>query len=242
MANEELVYLYQQGDKSALDELIESNKGIVYKLVNKYYVGKTNSIDREDLEQEGYIGLMVAADRYKFNIENPCKFSTYAVYWVNAKINRFITTKNTNEETSLNIPLNDDDKSELQDFIEGKDYGYENIEDQVYRRELRTELEEVMNEANTLREREILKLHYGWDNGREMTCREIGNIFNIPHERVWRVEHMAIRKIRDTKWGRLKIKEIYHDIELRNSWSIPGAIEKINFAENYLMGGIMQHE
>lgn len=50
MTNEELVF-YQQGDKQALDSLIEQNKGIIYKLVNRFYVEKTNSIDIDDLEQ-----------------------------------------------------------------------------------------------------------------------------------------------------------------------------------------------
>lgn len=35
MSNEELVLLYQQGNKKALESLIEANEGIVKKLANK---------------------------------------------------------------------------------------------------------------------------------------------------------------------------------------------------------------
>src|SRR3712207_7622501 len=90
MTNEELVYLYQQGDKQVLDSLIEQNKGIVYKLVNKFYVEGTNSIDKEDLEQEGIIGLIIAAGKYDLNNPKKAKFITYAIHWIYSKINRYI--------------------------------------------------------------------------------------------------------------------------------------------------------
>ena len=56
MTNEELVELYQGGDKKALDLIIDQNKGMVYKLVNKFYTEDTSSIDKDDLEQEGFMG------------------------------------------------------------------------------------------------------------------------------------------------------------------------------------------
>ena len=36
MSNEELVQLYQNGDKKALEKLIQSNTGIINKIANKY--------------------------------------------------------------------------------------------------------------------------------------------------------------------------------------------------------------
>ena len=39
----------------------------------------------------------------------------------------------------------------------------DNIEDKIYFKQLRDELEGAMAKANTLREREVLKLHYGWN-------------------------------------------------------------------------------
>jgi RNA polymerase sigma factor (sigma-70 family) len=82
-SNEELVYLLQQRDKQALKMLLDQNKGIVNKLVNKFYTEKTNSIDREDLMQEGFIGLILAANKY--DNPNKAQFITYAVFWINEK-------------------------------------------------------------------------------------------------------------------------------------------------------------
>lgn len=192
MTNEELVKIYQDGDKSAIDELIERNRGIIYKLVNEYYISKTNLIDKEDLMQEGFIGLIKAVQNYDLNNEKRAQFITYAVYWINAKISRYIIQKGSSEETSINICIKEDSEAELQDFIEDKNNSFENIEDQIYHKELRAELEEVMNKANTLKEREILKFCYGWDNGRDMSQIEIGEIYGISRQAIQQIESKAI--------------------------------------------------
>lgn len=233
MTNEELVYLYQNGDKQALETLIEQNKGIIYRLANKFYVGGINSIDREDLEQEGTIGLITAAQKYNFDIEHPCKFITYAVYWIYQKMNRYIVFRNTNDEISLNTPMGDDGDSELIDFIEDVDYSFENAEEKIYRLQLREELQPVMNEYLTLKEREIVELYYGWDN-KCMTYEDIGDLFAVTKERIRRIEDKSLRKLRYSKWGRLKFKEIYAEKKKRTMYSIPGTIESISFAERYL--------
>lgn len=239
MTNEELVKLYQNGDKSALDKLIERNKGIIYKLVNKYYICKTNLIDKEDLMQEGYIGLIKAAQKYDLNNEKRAQFITYAVYWINEKISRNIIQEGSSEETSLNIHTKEDSEAELQDFIKDKENSFENIEDQLYNKELRAELEEVMNRVNTLKEREILKFRYGWDNGRDMSQIEVGDIYGISRQAIQQIESKAFMKMRNTTWGRLKAKELFHYKELRNGWSIPGTIERINFAGKYLLDEVV---
>ncbi|EDK34971.1 sigma-70 family RNA polymerase sigma factor [Clostridium kluyveri] len=235
MSNEELVQLYQAGNKGALDKLIELNKGIVYKFANRFYTEKTNSIDKEDLKQEGFMGLMVAADKYKFNIEKPCKFSTYAVYWIYHKMNRFIKSKNTNEETSLNIPNSSDGDIEFMDCIEGVDYGFENVEDKIYNEQLHRELEEVMARYNTLKEREILKFRYGWDNYKCMTCGQIGEIYNVTRSKINNIEHTALGKIRRSSWGAAKAKEMYIQKRRQSVHSISGTIESMSFAARYLL-------
>lgn len=234
MTNEELVYLYQNGDNKALETLIEKNKGIIYKLANKFYIEGTNSIDREDLEQEGHIGLITAADKYKTDMDKHCKFITYSVYWIYQKMNRFIKVKSTNEETSLNIPIGEDGDTELLDYIEGVDYSFENVEEKLYNQQLRKELEEVMEQHNTLREREVLKLHYGWDNNKCMSLRDISEMFEVTPERVRQIEVRGFRKIRTCKWARIKAKEIYIQKKLRSIHSVLGTIESIRFAESYL--------
>lgn len=239
MTNEELIKLYQSGDKSALDKLMENYRRIICKIANQYYVDKTNSMEIDDLIQEGFMGLMLAAKKYRFDIENPCSFTTYVIYWVKGEIGGFIKVSNTNDEFSLNVKLKADSEEERLNFIEYENCDYENIEEKIYQKELRAELEAVMNEANTLKEREIIKLHYSWDTGKEMTLKEIGDIFNETMTVVRLEEIKAFEKIRDTKWGKLKAKELFHERKLCYEWSITGTIEKINFAEKYLLDEVI---
>ncbi|HCW04035.1 MAG TPA: siderophore-interacting protein [Clostridium sp.] len=234
MTNEELVKLYQLGDKQALEQLIEKNKGIVIKLVNKYYIDKTSSINREDLDQEGMIGLIIAANKYDLNNPKKASFITYAVFWVNQRLNRFVRQRNTNNEISLNKRIGEDEDTELGDFIEGVDYSFENVEDKIYRQQLRQELEEVMNKYNTLKEREILKLHYGWGNNRCMNLSEIAELYQVTRASIYNVELIALSKIRRSPWGAKKAKEIYNQKKSRAAYSIPGIIESISFGQRYL--------
>lgn len=240
MSNEELVELYQSGNNKALDRLIQANTGMVFKIANKFYTGNTNSIDIEDLEQEGYIGLMIAANKYRADLENSASFITYAVYYIYQRMNRFIRSKNTNDETSLNIPTNTYDDIELMDNIESIDYSFENIEEKIYIEQLRNELEQAMNENNTLFEREILKLRYGWDNNRVCSQNEIADIFDTYQNKIASNEVKALRKLRNSTWGQEKKKEYIHDklyaIVEGSRFNQDKAIDTMDILDKYFKG------
>lgn len=64
------------GDEAAFHELVERNLPLVGWQINRRRRGG----DRDDLEQAGRIGLMVAARRY--DPERGIRFATYAVWWI----------------------------------------------------------------------------------------------------------------------------------------------------------------
>ncbi|WP_308779543.1 sigma-70 family RNA polymerase sigma factor [uncultured Clostridium sp.] len=213
MSNEELVQLYQNGDVNALDELIGDNSRIVYKIANKYD-GVNRELELGDLIQEGILGLIEAAKRYDFNNEKKAKFITYAVYYIDRYIYRAVNGRSTKEKgnnefyhncSSLNVPVGEEG-TELGDLIEGVDYGYENIEEKLFLNNLRKELEEVMQTHNTLEQREILKFKYGW-NSKPMKLDDIAEIYNITRDKVRKIEHIALRKLRHSSWAMNNIKE-----------------------------------
>lgn len=235
MSNEELVQLYQNGDKKALERLIKANIGIIHKIANKYN-GINRELEFDDLFQSGVLGLITAAKKYDFNNEKKAKFITYAVFYIERYIHRSVNGASSkdignnnlyNSCTSLNAPVGEDkDTGELVDFIEEIDYGFENIEENIFFKNLRKELEEVMKTHNTLEQREVLKLKYGW-NTRQFTLREIGDIFDITSERVRQIEYRALRKLRNSSWAMNNIKEFaelgYIDkfyLEIFRSWGI----------------------
>lgn len=230
MPNEELVQLYQEGNKSSLDELVENNKLMVYKLANKFYVEGINSIDITDLHQEGFIGLMIAAKKYKLG---KAKFISYAVYWIYQKMNRYIHQKRTNEEISI-YTIQNNGNTELIDSIKDENNLYENIEDKIYNMQLREELENVMKENNTLMETEVLKLRHGWDNNKCATLVEIGEILSTSYETARNIESRALRKLRHSTWGRKKAQEYYKETFSNSRYSITDKIKAMDFESKYL--------
>ena len=208
MTNEELVKLYQDGNKRALDELMKQNRGIVFKIANKFFIEGVSYFDIEDIEQEGFIGLALAADRYNFNNPKKAKFTTYAIHWIHQRMYSFVVGSSSREIennklykncTSINVPIGKDDDIEFGETIEGIDYGFENIEERIYLEQLRNDLEEAMYKNNSLKEREILKFRYGWDTS-SMTINEVGDMFGISAERVRQLQIRALRRLRNSEW------------------------------------------
>lgn len=81
MSNEQLCLRAQKGDDAARDLLLENNLGFIRKTANELYqsmaLAETElAIDRDDLEQEGCIGLLNAIG--SFDADRGSKFLTYA--------------------------------------------------------------------------------------------------------------------------------------------------------------------
>ncbi|MFS8860760.1 RNA polymerase sigma factor RpoD [Synechococcus sp. H60.4] len=104
---------------------------------------------------------------------------------------RFIA-KSAQLPISLETPIGKEEDSRLGDFIESEG---ETPEERVAKVLLREDLESVL-ETLTPRERDVLKLRYGLDDGRMKTLEEIGQIFNVTRERIRQIEAKALRKLR----------------------------------------------
>ncbi len=104
---------------------------------------------------------------------------------------RFIA-KSAQLPISLETPIGKEEDSRLGDFIESDG---ETPEDRVSKVLLREDLEGVLDTL-TPRERDVLKLRYGLDDGRMKTLEEIGQIFNVTRERIRQIEAKALRKLR----------------------------------------------
>lgn len=80
-----LIEQAHKGDKTAREQLVEENLGLVYAVV-KRFLGR--GCEMEDLVQIGSIGLLKAID--KFDQSYDVKFSTYAVPLIAGEIKRFL--------------------------------------------------------------------------------------------------------------------------------------------------------
>jgi len=96
--------------------------------------------------------------------------------------------------TSLDRPTDDDDdKSSLGDFI--ADDKMPSPDQEVSRRILRDQIEEILSELS-LKERKILEMRHGLDDGVMRTLEEVGKEFGVTRERIRQIEAKAHEKIR----------------------------------------------
>jgi len=94
---------------------------------------------------------------------------------------------------SLEMPIGDEESSRLGDFVE--DSTVQAPDDVVMHGLLRDDLENVMNTL-TEREKIVLKLRFGLEDGHPRTLEEVGRVFNVTRERIRQIEAKALRKLK----------------------------------------------
>ena len=82
---EELIQKAQTGDRSAMEELVEENSGLIW-AVTKRFLGRGTEAD--DLYQLGCLGFLKAVEGFDLNFGT--QFSTYAVPKISGEIRRFL--------------------------------------------------------------------------------------------------------------------------------------------------------
>lgn len=101
--------------------------------------------------------------------------------------------KISQEPVSLETPVGEEDDSHLGDFIE--DHDAPAPADAASFMLLKEQLEDVLGTL-TQREKNVLRLRFGLEDGRARTLEEVGKSFNVTRERIRQIEAKALRKLR----------------------------------------------
>ena len=189
---DELKYLieYHNGSEEARNKLIEHNLRLVVFLAKKY---ENTGYDLEDLVSIGSIGLIKGISTYK--IDKNIKLATYASRCVANEILMFLRkNKRKKQEISLEDTLNYDaegNELRLEDILGTE----EDIVLKEYQDKERAEL--LKKEINKLkgRDKEIMIMRYGLNNGKDYTQKEVADKLNISQSYISRIEKKVIKRL-----------------------------------------------
>ena len=101
--------------------------------------------------------------------------------------------KASQEPVSLETPIGEEEDSHLGDFIE--DLSAPAPADAATVQLLREQVEDVLTTLSE-RERRVLQLRFGLEDGRSRTLEEVGRDFGVTRERIRQIEAKALRKLR----------------------------------------------
>jgi RNA polymerase primary sigma factor len=113
---------------------------------------------------------------------------------------------------SLNSPISNDSEgegdSEMIDFIKDNAPTPEQIGEKMI---IRDTIEELINQLKP-REAMVLKMRYGFLDGKQKTLEEVGAFFNVTRERIRQIENKSFRKLRHPKRSKV-IKSLLEDFK-----------------------------
>ncbi len=183
--------LIKTDEKKARELLIVHNLRLVVYIAKKF---ESTGVGIEDLISIGSIGLIKAVKT--FCPEKNIKLATYASRCIENEILMFLrkTTQHRNE-ISIDEPLNIDwDGNELllSDIL-GTDDDTVNrgIESETERILLRQEIQKLEP-----REKQIMEMRFGLQNGKEMTQKQVSDVVGISQSYISRLEKRIIKRIR----------------------------------------------
>ncbi len=188
---EQLLERLPKGDEAVKGMLIERNLRLVVYIARKF---DNTGINIEDLVSIGSIGLIKAVNT--FDIDKKIKLATYASRCIENEILMYLRRNNKiKTEVSLDEPLNIDwDGNELllSDILGTEnDTIFKNLEDDVDKKLLKKALEKLND-----REKVIMKLRFGLNDGIEKTQKDVADMLGISQSYISRLEKRIIKRLR----------------------------------------------
>lgn len=188
LSNEELCASALRGDAGARNELIENNLGFIRKTANELWRSQRELnaallLDREDLEQEGALGLLRCVDT--FDPESGGKFLSYAAPAVrNAMLDSIRERSRTFEAQNIGSRIS---------LESAALYGTGKTPEQLYlERESFEELHAALGRIES-RERVYLEYRFGFDDeDTERTLTQTARHFHLSESRARATERQAL--------------------------------------------------
>lgn len=199
----------RDGDEKALHQLVEAYAPLVSKLASRI-----RGVPREDVVQEGYVGLLKAASR--FNPESGYRFGTFAKWWAWSAMTEYLVKYSTTitgslsegpkraffrgermQVVSLDTPLRGQRDAAgqspltLADVIRAEEIDIDGALD------LERLVEALMEAASSLPDRLLDVIKRRWLSGEGNTLADVGATMGISRQRVQQIEVDALDRLRE---------------------------------------------
>lgn len=163
--------------------LVSANMRLVASIV-KQHVGPNDNFF--ELLSDGNLSLLRAVEKFDFSRGN--KFSTYATWAIRKNLARSLPTEKTYRDRFM---TGFEEVLETKSDTRGSEYEDEASAQRAVQQVNR--LKEFLDE----RERKILELRYGLNNGPRLTLEQVGELMDITKERVRQIEVRIKKKLRE---------------------------------------------
>lgn len=194
LSPEEEIVVFQgveEKNHKACEKLIIHNLRLVVYIAKKF---ESTNIPIDDLTSIGTMGLIKAVN--SFIPSKNIKFATYASRCIENEILMYLRKRsNKNVDISMDEALSTDSDGNELNLIDvlytDESFVSENIEKESDR-------QMVWDILNTLspREKEIMVMRFGLDNGEEKTQKEVSDIIGISQSYVSRMEKRILKKMK----------------------------------------------
>lgn len=231
MRNEELAALAKAGDKKALHQLWEQNRGLLALLFRKLTANENNlvrmkraGVTYEDIEQVGYFAIIQAVEA--FDEAAGAQFNSFLRFPVMTQFFELIgfrTEKQKKEPLSqccsLDEQLNNSEgetftRSDTVPDIEAEK-AFDGIEERLYHEQLKRDLDEVLGMLEPEQEEAIRKRYYDG-----LTRKQAGEQMNINAQRVQFLEDKGLKTLR--RYSHTKLKNYRDELISTRSWQRVG--------------------
>lgn len=193
MKDEELIEIIKAGDKYALEYLINRYKELVNIKVSKYYM---IGAERDDIVQEGLIGLFKAIKSYKSDQHN--SFKSFANMCIERQLITAIKTSNRQKHMPLNsyLSLNmtayneENDDTEVMEFFNGA--LIEDPLDTITKKEYYTDVEKSIEKVLSHFEKQVLNRYINGESYVEIAQKLDAPVKSIDNA-IQRIRKKAIK-------------------------------------------------
>ncbi len=193
-SDEELIQIIKAGDKEALDFLMTKYKEIVNMKVSKYFL---IGAEKEDIIQEGLIGLFKAVQSY--NPEKQNSFKTFANMCIERQLITAIKSSNRQKHIPLNsyLSLNTAAYEEDEDTTLFDTFNAHQTEDPletITKKEYYKDVEEAINESLSDFEKQVLNRYMQGESYIQIAEKLDTPVKSIDNA-IQRIRKKAIKKI-----------------------------------------------